>query len=215
MNLSKRAKQDLVFCYDENVKEASSFSSLHNFSETEAQVAARRTEISQLGLQLIKDVCCPPATSISPWEGEQHPIILLVFLPGVTPAFLWDGQVTTPDLNLLSKCPCHKPTKKKKPGKPKMKWLVFSSEILEELIPLRQQGIHTKRSNSKCHAWNPWELLTIEVLWSTHLHRKAPRFVTASRRKRPLIRKIRLKKSACHKNKYKYTLYYMSEVCFL
>lgn len=53
MNLSERAKQDLVFHHDENVKEASSFSSLNHFSETDAQVAARRTGISQLGLQLI------------------------------------------------------------------------------------------------------------------------------------------------------------------
>lgn len=53
MNLSKKAKQDLVFHHEDNVKETSAFSSLNNFSETDDQVAARRTGISQLGLQLI------------------------------------------------------------------------------------------------------------------------------------------------------------------
>lgn len=53
MNLSEKAKQDLVFQREDNVKEAPAFSSLNNFSETDAQVAAGRTGISQLGLQLL------------------------------------------------------------------------------------------------------------------------------------------------------------------
>lgn len=72
MNLSEKTKQDLVFLHEDNVKDAPAFSSLNNFSETDAQVGRQEDwDFSAWAIAIL--TCVLSCSQVSDAEKSSTP----------------------------------------------------------------------------------------------------------------------------------------------